>query len=161
MSNYSTGLDAWQKFYNYQKMYHGTKVTYSLDEMLNSYGAIKKDIFINGWGDMISNGNVAPSRLDSALISLARDSQGRYLKNPIQVSSYIQNQTAKIDWVEAFTFVATESAKDIGNGAVAVGNSIITTGKILNFLLPVIVVGFLIFWLSNNSSKIMKMVAIK
>lgn len=156
MDNSQTGLDAWKKFYNYLKMYHGNKVNYSFDEMMNSYGA-KKNIFISGWGDMIVNGSVASSRLESALIALAKDSQGRMLKNPIQVSNYIQNQATKIDWIEAIAYVATESTKDVINAAADVGDSLILTGKILTWLLPIIVIGGLFIYANEKSGgRVMK-----
>ena len=150
MSNRSTGLNALQKFYNYQRMYHGTKVTYSFDDLLSFYGK-KKEIYLEGVGDMIVNGNVTNMRLEAALVQLAKDSQGKILQNPIKISNYIQNQATKIDWLDAASFVVTESVKDVAKGAQAVGDSLITSMKIVNFLLPVIVLGALFFFLDGKS----------
>lgn len=150
MSNREIGLSAFKKFYDWQKVFFPREVNYSLDDLLNSYGN-KKEIFINGVGDMIVNGNVSNSRLDTALRSLAKDSQGRKLKNPIQISNYIQSVESKIDWVDAASFVATESLKDVAGATESIGKSIITTGKILNFLIPVIGVLFVLAWLNKST----------
>lgn len=149
MSN-RVGLDAFQKFYNMQRLFHGNKVTYSFDEMLNFYGK-KKDVYLNFVGDLITDKIVTQGRLDAALNQLARDSNGLILKNPILISNYIQNQAVKMDWVEMTKFVAIESSKDILKGAAAIGDSIISTGKILTYLLPVIVIGGLFIYANQKS----------
>lgn len=150
MNNRDVGYNAFRKFYDYQKKFYPKAVNYSFDELLNSYGT-KKEIFIVGWGDMIVNGNVSSSRLDTALVNLAQASQGRKLKNPIQVSNFIQNVNAKIDWIEAAAYVALESTKDVVKGAQAVGDQLIFTGKILNFFLPMIIIFFVLFWINKGT----------
>lgn len=152
MDNFNLGLSAFRKFYDYLKRFHSSKVSFTFDEMMNSYGT-KKNIFINGWGDMIKNGDVSSSRLDAALVSLAKSSDGRILKNPIQLVNFIQNQEAKIDWIDAFAFTVTESVKDVGSGLESVGKQIIFTGKILNWFLPVIILGGLYLYVKPRLKK--------
>ena len=153
MSDKDIGLKVVKYFWMWHQTYFGTKVRLSFDEFLQKLlpDPKKRNIVLDGIGGGVREAEIKDSRIDSAMRSLALKSQGKIPGNPLVMFQYLSNESVKVNWVDAIAYTVKESAKDIGSGAVAVGNSLITTGKILNFLLPVILLGAVFFFLDNKS----------
>lgn len=157
MSDKDLGLKVFKAFHSWNKSFHPTVFKYSLDEFLNFYGK-KKDIYLDGIGGGVRESGISDSRIDSAMRSMAQQSKGKIPENPLDMFKYLINESVKINWVDAVTYTVTESSKDVLSGAESVGKTLITTGKIINFLLPAILLFFLYVWLNNKSGGELKRV---
>ena len=150
MSDKELGLKVFRAFHSWNKSFHPISFTISFDDFVNSYGK-KKDIYLENIGSAIRENKISDSRIDSAMRSMAQKSGGKIPENPLVIFQFLSNEAVKINWVDAIAYTAIESAKDIGTGAVAIGDSIIKTGKIVNFLLPALVLLFLFLWLNKGT----------
>lgn len=144
------GEKVFRAFYNNSRALFPSTFKYSFSDFLNFYGS-KSEIYLDGVGGGVREAGISDSKIESAMRSLARASKGQIPKNPMQFFSYLSGEATKIDYVDAAFFVAKESVKDIAKGAQAVGDSLIFSGKILNFLLPGIVLFFVFFWINKKT----------
>lgn len=149
--DYIKGLDTLKRFHSASQSLFPKNVTYSFDQLLSTLASRKGQVaFIESFGLAINSVNFPNSKLQSAMYSLAQRSQGKIPSKNSDFFLYLQNEGAKIDFVDAVSFVTKESVKDIVIGAQAVGDSILFTGKILNFALPVIVGVIVYFWVMKQ-----------
>lgn len=153
MSDKEIGLKVVKYFWMWHQTYFGSKVRLSWEEFLNRLlpDLKKRDIVLDGIGGGVREAEVSDSRIDSAMRSLALKSQGQIPSNPLVMFQYLSNEAVKINWVDAVLYTAKESVKDVAKGAQAIGDSLITTGKILNFLLPAILI-FIVFAYVNSAT---------
>lgn len=124
---------------------------YSYNQFKALYGN-KINVYLDGIGGFIREDNVSDSRIDTAMRTLAQASNGRAMKNPLEVFQAFQGDIHNINWLDAAAFVAVESGKDILNGAETIGNSVIFTGKMLTYLLPVIALVFVFFFINSKTN---------
>lgn len=150
MTDIEIGRKVFKAFHDWNKTFNSTAYTLSFDEFLNSYGK-KKDIYLDGIGGAVREAGMSDYAFGQAMRSMALQSKGKIPKNPLDMIKYLQDEATQINWVDAVAYTVVESAKDIGSGAVAVGDSLLTTAKIINFLLPVIGLLFVYFWLNKKS----------
>lgn len=150
MTDIELGTKVLKSFWNWSRMLNAGSFKVSFDEFLKSYGS-KINIYLDGIGGAIKAAEVSDSRIDSAMRSLAIASKGKIPSDYQVYFKYISNEAVKVNWIDAVAYTAIESVKDIASGAQAVGNSILTTGKILNFLLPGIALIFVIFWINKHT----------
>lgn len=111
----------------------------------------KREIYIAGIGLQANSADMSDSRIESAMRSMAYQSQGRVPASWGDFTKYLQNEAVKINWLDAGVYTFTESAKDIAGGAQALGNQLIFTGKILNFILPAILLIVVLFYVNKSS----------
>lgn len=158
MTDKDRGLKVFRAFWNWNRTFHRS-FNLSFDEFLKSYGN-KADIYLDGIGSGIRFADVSDSRIDTAMRSMARNSNGQIPKNPLVMVQYLSNEAVKIDWRDAAGSILADTAGDLLEGAADLGNSLITTGKILNFLLPVIALVVVYYLLNKNTegqfSKVLK-----
>lgn len=157
MSDKELGLKVFKAFYSWNKSFHPTVFNYSLDQFLNFYGK-KKDIYLDGIGGGVRESGISDSRIDTAMRSMAQQSKGKIPENPLVMFQYLSNESVKVNWVDAVAFTVVESGKTVVGGAESLGNSLITTAKIVNFILPAILLFFLYVWLNNKSGGELKRV---
>lgn len=149
--DYIKGLDALQRFYNSAKSFSPNNVTYSFSELISILSTRTGQVaFVEGLGLAINSVGFSTSKIQSAMSILARKSMGKIPSKNGDFFNHLQDEGYKINFVDAVAFVAKESAKDIVVGAQAIGDSIITTGKIFNFLLPAIVGVVVYFWVMKQ-----------
>ena len=85
-----------------------------------------------GLGLGINLGEVPEYRVKSAMISLARNSGGKIPLSNNDFRDYLINEATKVSFTDAVTFTVVESTKQIAQGAQAIGESVILTGKLVN-----------------------------
>lgn len=150
MSDLELGKKVLKFFYDWNKNLYPKSFTISFEQFLASYGS-KINIYLDGIGTGARLTGMNDRQLDSSMKNLALDSSGRIPKDYQVYFKYLSDQAVKINWVDAVGFVAIESTKDVLTGAQAVGDSLITTGKIITFIFPVVALMFLYFMLDNKS----------
>lgn len=148
MTDKELGSKVFYSFWNWNRTFYPNNFKLTYSQFLESHGK-KKDIYIDGVGGGVRESKISDSRIDSAMRSLALASQGRMLSNPQKMFDFMMNENAKIDWVDAGSFVLIQSGKDVIGGAEQLGNSLIKTGKILNFILPAVLIIVVLFWVNS------------
>jgi hypothetical protein len=94
-------------------------------------------IFIDGWGFMVRTLNMDSGKVEDAMKAIASKSKGQPPTSQA-VQQALSARAQQFDWGEAIKFTAVESAKQITQGVQEVGKSVISTGKMMNFLMPAI-----------------------
>ena len=150
MTDLQLGTTALKAFWSWSKSFYPTSFTYTFDQFLALYGK-KKDIYADGIGGAIRETDLSSSKVESSMRVLAQRSGGKIPKDHNQYIMAFSDQAAKINYLDAIVFTATESIGDIANGAAELGDSLITTGKIINFLLPALGVIFVLFWFNSKT----------
>ena len=149
--NYLRGADALKRFHTASRSLFPNSVNYSYEELIGTLTKRTGQIaFVDSLGFAINSVGFSNSRVQSAMYSLAQKAQGKIPSKNGDFFNHLQNEGYKINFVDAVTFVTKESVKDIVTGAQAIGDSIITTGKIFNFLLPAIVGVVVYFWVMKQ-----------
>lgn len=153
MSDIEIGRKVLKFFWMWHQTYFQGKLKLSFDEFLVRIqpNPTKLNILMDGIGGGVKSVEISDSRIDAAMRNMAIQSQGKLPKDGQVFFKFLINESTKIDWVDATIYVAKESAGDVLKGAQAVGDSLISAGKILNFLLPAIVLGAVFFWLNDKS----------
>lgn len=159
MSDIELGKKVFEAFWKWSRSFYGNAFPYSFEQFLAFYGK-KTNIYLDGIGMGVRESGITNARIEIAMRTMAQASKGKVPENPLKMFDFLQNEATQINWVDAGAFVLIESGKTILKGAEAVGNSIITTGKIFTYLLPVIAIIFAWFWLNKKTdgqfSKAMK-----
>lgn len=152
MTDAEIGRKAMLIFHQYWRAYPAAS-KYSFDQMM---ALLKKrplggEALLDGLGFGIRETGMSDSKVTWAMRNLASASQGRLPARNQDFFTYLSNEAVKVSFVDAAIYTAVESAKDIGSGVEEIGNSVLTAGKILNFLLPVIILGAIYFYLDDKS----------
>jgi hypothetical protein len=153
------GREAFKYFHNQSSKYDAYN-NMTQDQALNivaSYGrphvsddldAQKVSIFLDGLGTAIAmcedSGSIDSSGIQSAMEDLANKSQGQ-LPSPNSFFSIIGNRASNPSFITIAEMTAPAVAQEVVQGAVAVGNSVITAGSWLTSLFPVVAVGVVLF----------------
>lgn len=147
------GKRAIKIFYDFWKVYpEASKFSYEdLLRMLTSRRPMGGDAFLDGLGLGIREAGMSDSRVTAAMRNLALSSRGKLPAANMDFFNYLMNEATKINFVDAAIYVTTESAKDVVSGAQAVGDSIITSAKVLNFFLPLVILFFVFIYLDSAS----------
>lgn len=150
-SEISIGRKAIQYFYDEQKRLFSSKAPKSFDDLIKILEARQGGKnFLLGLGLGISLAEVPEYRIKSAMLNLARNSGGKIPQSNNDFRDYLINEATKVNFTDAVTFTVVESAKQIANGAQAVGESVILTGKLINYALPFIVGVLIYFWVVKH-----------
>jgi hypothetical protein len=132
-------------------MYPGT-FKYSLPDFLAIIKKLKMgNAIVDGLGGAIRETDISDSQVNNSMWDLARRGGGKIISSLQDFFFALNGEASKVKFVDAAAYVLVESAKDVAVGAQAVGNQLILTGKILTFLLPVIVLGAVYFYLDGKS----------
>jgi hypothetical protein len=124
------------------------------DDVAKAINLNHPEVIIDGLGLMarVSVDNDS-SKIDEAMKNLSEHSDGKI--PGLSSFSYAFTLAAQNTSVwDATKFVAVESAKEIGTGAVYVGNAVINSGKLVLFLLPLGIVAFIYFYGKNTLKRI-------
>lgn len=128
------GREALQYYHNQSRSYSNYPFLLSSD-LENALGGF---YFAEGLG--LAAYNLSSAEMRSAMVNFAKQGQGRMPANKNSFFKAISDQATNFSWIDATKYVATETAKDVGKGAVVVGDSVIAAGKNLFAILPIIVV---------------------
>lgn len=151
MTDLQRGDAVFKKLWEWTKRLYPTTFLYSYDEFKALYGT-KINIYLDGIGFGVNSVSMSESRIDTAMKNLAQASGGKAPKNPLKIFDFLQNEAVKIDWLDAAVYVTAETAKDIGSGVAEIGDSLLTAGKVLNFLLPALVVIGVLWWVNDKTN---------
>lgn len=156
------GRAAFIAFHNQSTKYQG--YDWSMNEALSIVAANgstpspeKDTIFLDALGGVIidiqSTGMLGGWGLDDSMEALADKSDGRL---PSQTSFFtaVGNEASNPSFIDITRAVAPEVAMKIADGAVAVGNSVIETGKYVTMLAPLAITGALLYILFLRSKSL-------
>lgn len=149
------GRSAFIYFHNRSMRY--PNYAYSLDQSIAiaSGGANKSEIFLDGLGfAIVTSPNVySENAVKQAMEKLADKSQGRIPKMTYFFSA-LTKEIDNITFVDAIPTVALETGKTIVSGFQEVGDTLITTGKALNFIFPVVAVSAILFVVYSRTKRL-------
>ncbi len=150
MTDRELGLEVLRSYYRF---WNKPSITFdSFVEMIKARRPMGGEAFISGLGMGVREAEINSYRYTDAMRKLAIASGGKLPARNGDFFNYLSGVSINVNFIDAITYTATESAKDVLKGAESVGNSILTTGKILNFLLPAILLIFVFFWLNGKSN---------
>lgn len=146
------GKKALTVFYNEMRsLYPSFKFTF--EEMMTVLRKLRGAKFIDeGIGGGIRETGFSDSKVNTAMRGLARNGGGKIPATYMDFFNALFLESQKINYVDMAGYVITETAGTVLGGIQDVGESLITTGKIINFLLPVILLGALFFFLDGKTS---------
>lgn len=142
------GREAFVYFHNRASRYSG--YSYTLDEALKIVSRSEKNIgiFTDGIGGLIrelqNDGFLSGNKTKNAMENLADQGAGK-LPDRNTFFAALSNEAQNFTFREAAPFVLIESAKEVATGAQAVGDSIISTGKILTTIAPIVIVSAILY----------------
>lgn len=136
-SDYEVGLNALKYFYNEQKKRYPKTSLGSIDELVKVLESRKGGKnFLLGLGLGINFGEIPEYRVKTAMETLAINSGGKIPLNNNDFRDYLTNEATKISYVDAISSTIVETTKDITKGVAEVGETVITTGKVISFIMP-------------------------
>lgn len=144
------GNEALKYFHNWSLGNFADKYLVSFEELKEIFGGKHQDMALANFGDQIIMEDMSASQVEDAMRSLAMASKGNVPHQTVfyqALGNKISNLSA-MDYVKATPQVALESILDVTKGVQSFGNTVITTAKIGNYLLPAVVIGaglFIIF----------------
>lgn len=150
--DYDAGIKVLRTYWNFSKA--GTS---TFDEFLVKVFPVekKRPIYIRGIGLGVNSSGATDSEVFSAMKKMAALSQGRIPSDYQVFFKFIGNETITINWISALAYTAGETGKTLLGGAEDLGGSLITSAKILNYILPIIVVGGVLLlvysWINRTS----------
>ena len=152
--DFQTGDSALRRFHYWMKSFYPVSFKYSYDEFIEIIKKLKGGKTLQtGLGLGINSVEMSSSKVDETMQSLARNGGGKIPSSYQDFFDYLLNTSRQIDYVDAAKFVVIESAKDALDGAEEFGGSLITSLKTLNTLLPIVVVGGVLFFVASQLNR--------
>ena len=143
------GLKLLRAFHDYSKHYPVYKISFEqLVSFLEKRPNQKNFVSILGGAVLNSGTNQGDSII--AMQSLGFNSKGRIPSSNGNFISAIVEKATSFSYVDAVVYTAKETVSQVADGVASVGNTLIDTGKILQFLFPVAVVYFLYIFLKKK-----------
>lgn len=150
-ADFDSGKNALKTYYGFMvSFFPVTYKKYSFEEFYNLLIKIKggKALAI-GLGLGIREAGLSSSTVNDSMKKLAQSGNGKIPASQYDFFKFLVQGSSNISYLDAAAFTALESFKDIGSGLESVGNQVILTGKILNFLMPVIALVVIYFLLNK------------
>jgi hypothetical protein len=145
------GLKILQKYFEGARSYYPFAVQYSFDEMVKTLESrTGGKNFVSGLGLAAALAEFDDDDIYNSMYALAKAAGGKIPSKNGDFYAYMVDQGTSIKFVDALVYTATESAKDVANGAVAIGDSLISTGKILTWVFPIAVLYFGYLYLNKK-----------
>lgn len=150
------GNEALKYFHNWSLGNFADKYLISFDELKEIYGGKQQDLQIAGLGDVINDLDMSSAQVEEAMRDLAMQAKGNVPHTTVffQALGRRLSNLTPLDWVKATPEVALNSILDVAKGAQAIGNSVITTGKIATWILPVVVIGAGLYILTRRTKQL-------
>ncbi len=139
LSDEVIGEKVLNKYWNYSRqLYPAFNSTFAQFQQKLQPNASKLRILKDGIGLGVRSSEISESRIESAMRSMASQSKGKMPSSTHDFFRYLSDESVKINWIDAVSYVAVESTKDVIKGTAEVGSSIISAGKALNSILPIV-----------------------
>lgn len=152
MTDYERGIKALTSYHTTMRSMYPSSFRYSFTEFLSMVKQMKLGkALADGLGGAIRETSLSDYQVSASMTELARRGLGKIPSGLQDFFFALQGEATKVKFVDATLYVLTETGSDIVSGVQSVGDSILTTGKILNFLLPAILLLFVFFWLDGKS----------
>ncbi len=154
MTDKELGTKALRSYFeNMVRFYPAIFKDYSFEKFLATIATKVKGgrTLADGLGGGIRETGLSSSQVSEGMKKLAQNSRGRVPATFTDFFNALTKQATQVNYLDAAAFVLVESTKDVVKGAAEVGDSLITTGKILNFILPAILIFLVFFWLNQRT----------
>jgi hypothetical protein len=151
-SDEQRGKEALSYFHN-EALSYPQNYSMSLESLCDILQKKSSGAFLDGFGFTVANAGLSTSQVKKAMQQLADAGQGKIPSNWHDFFSALQGQVGNISFIDAASYTFVESVKDIGNGAAAVGNAVITTGSMITTVLPYAVFAALAFIMYSKTRK--------
>ena len=149
--DYIRGADILKRFYDLNRSLYPSNVNYTFEQMVTTLqGRTGQKAFIEGLGFGINASGYTNSIIQNAMKKLAEQARGKIPSKNSDFRNILIDEGTKINFVDAITYTAAETAKTVADGAVSIGESIINTGKLVNLFLPVIAGVIIYFWIMKQ-----------
>lgn len=141
----SRGREAMAYFHNASCGFSGYSLT--LDQLIESVAgsATRAPIFLDGLGMAIREIKMDTSELRESMENLADAGRGRIPSNQSAFFKALSDQAQNINWVTAAPKVLVGVTKDVIAGVAEGGESVIASLKSLNMILPLLIVGGVVY----------------
>ncbi len=148
----AAGSQALTYFHNRALQYDGYDLTFG--ELKSSYGSdARVAIYLEEWGAYILDNGMPERDVKSAMEALANAGQGK-VPHQTSVFNALGGKVGAINWIDLTKTVAIETAKQVATGAQAIGTTVIDTAKSLNVILPILLVGAVVFIVVQRSRRL-------
>lgn len=149
--DHALGLEIVKKFYDGAKFNYPFSVNYSFDEMLKVLQSrTGGKTFLSGLGLAASLAEFDSGDIKNSMYALAKAAGGKIPAKNGDFYAFMVNQGTSVNFIDAIIYTTKESAKDIATGAQAVGDSLISTGKIVTWIFPVAFIYFAYLYLNKK-----------
>ena len=147
------GRDALVYFHNecldYPENYH-----FSYEQLIDELQKQSKGQFLDGFGFAISSSNADQSQVKQSMIWLAKMGKGHLPQKWNAFFQSLSNQTTSPSFISAAVYTVEASSLNIAHGAQAVGDAVISTGKTLTTIGPIVAVAAILFIVFMRTKKI-------
>lgn len=129
-------------FHNYSLIYSGYKI--SFDELLTKLYKSRVSQGLNALSTAIIASELSETEIKNLFEDLARQGRGRIPSSANAFFDALRGEVQGVHWVDVKEIIVN-SAVDIGTGVVKGGQAVIDTASSLASVLPILIVGALIF----------------
>lgn len=152
MTDSERGLKAITYYHSAMRSLYASSFKYSLPEFLEILKKLRGGkALLEGLGLGIREAEISDSRVRTAMDNLAKRGGGKIPASYMDFFYSLTSEAVKVNFIDAAAFVTVGVASDVLDGAQAVGDSVLTSFKVLNFLLPAIILIFVFFFLDGKS----------
>lgn len=152
--------EAFKFFHNQAARYPDYTLTY--DELMQTLGNPKQQtVYLQGVGDLILSLELDSSQVQKAMEGLADKGQGKVPAHPTSYFSALGNKAQEFSFVDASVFVGKEVLIKTGEGLAQVGDTVLGVGggildtiKSLSVVLPIVLVGLVVFIVVEKGKRI-------
>ena len=147
--DYRAGVEAFRYWHN-RALQYPSNYKMSFDASIASVNK-KSSAFFEGLGLAIHAAEIPESRVKSVMEKVADQGQGLL---PVKLNDFfnaLKNDAVQIRFMDAVKATVAGSAADLATGFQEVGGSIVTTGKWVTTLMPVVLVGALLYIVAGRT----------
>lgn len=147
------GLKILKSFYDGAKFNYPFAVIYSFEELVSTLESrLGGKNFIAGLGLAAYSAGFDNDDIKTSMYALAKAAGGKIPAKNGDFYAYMVDQSTSVNYVNAIAYTVKESLGDIATGAQAVGDSLLSTGKILTWIFPVVVLYFGWIYLNKKAN---------
>jgi hypothetical protein len=152
MNDKDLGLKILRSFYGSARYSYPFATNYSFDDMIAIlHSRVGGKNIESGLGLAANLADFDDDKINTSMRALALSSGGKIPSKNGDFYAFMVNEATKVNFVDAIVYTTKESAKDVVNGAAKVGDSLLFTGQIVIWLLPIAVVYFGYVYLKNKT----------
>lgn len=140
-------------FHNRSLKYSGYKITF--DELLNRLYKNKPQVGLPLLNNAIVISELSESEIKRLFENLADQGKGRIPSNANAFFDVLRGEVSNVTWSE-IREALSQSASDISQGVMSGGEGIIDTLKSLNVILPIVIVGAVIYLIIQKTRQLEK-----